>query len=169
LNVLILVLRLVHIVAGVFWVGGALLITFFLTPAVGAAGEAGQKVMQQLVGKVQLTARMTAASVLTVLAGAILYWIDSHGFTSPWTTSGAGLGFGIGAVFALIGFGFGAMVGRTAKAIAKVAAQAGGKPGPDQLSRMQALQQKMGMYGLISSTTLIVAVVCMATARYWLL
>jgi uncharacterized membrane protein len=40
---LIWLLRIIHIVAGVFWVGGTLIMTFFVAPAIGATGESGQK------------------------------------------------------------------------------------------------------------------------------
>ena len=112
-------LRIVHIVAGVFWVGGTLIMTFFLGPTVGATGEAGQKVVGHLMNNLKFSQRMSAASGLTILAGFILYWIDSDGFTSAWMSSGAGTGFGIGAVFALIGMAFGIMIGRTMKALAE--------------------------------------------------
>ena len=39
MNTLVLILRLVHIVAGVFWVGSAMLSAFFITPAVAATAS----------------------------------------------------------------------------------------------------------------------------------
>src|ERR671919_296078 len=112
---LIWLLRIIHIVAGVFWVGGTLIMTFFVGPTVGATGEAGQKFVGHLMNNLKFSNRMSAAAGTTIVAGFILYWIDSAGFTSPWMTSGAGRGFGIGAGFALIGFVFGLLLGRTTK------------------------------------------------------
>ena len=114
MNILIIVLRLLHILAGVLWVGTALVNTFFLSPTAAATGETGQKFMAHLIGQARLSARITVASYLTVLAGAALYWIDSQGFTSAWRSSGPGIGFGLGAVAGLIGFGFGQVVGKNA-------------------------------------------------------
>ena len=167
MNLLIIVLRLIHILAGVFWLGGALMSAFFLSPAIAATGEAGQKFMGYMVTKGHISARLTTASILTVLAGALLYWIDSGGLTSAWTTSATGWGFGIGGIFALIGLGFGMVVGRNIAKMGKIAATAQGKPTQAQVLELQDAQKQMSMASQISTAALIVALVCMATARYW--
>ncbi len=167
MNVLLIILRLIHILSGVFWVGGAVIAYFFLFPAVAATGAAGQQTMGHIVNKGRLTARLTIASMLTVLAGAALYWIDSHGFTSPWTVSAPGLGFALGAIFALVGLGYGLVVGRSFQALSRMAAASQGKPSPEQLSQMQAIQKRIAMASQINTFALILALVCMATARYW--
>ena len=41
MSYLIIFLRLVHILAGVFWVGTAFVMTFYIAPTVGATAEAG--------------------------------------------------------------------------------------------------------------------------------
>lgn len=168
MSVLIIVLRIVHIVGGVFWVGSAMFGTVLLGPAVAATGASGREFMDYLVSKARMSTRMSAASGLTVLAGAILYWIDSSGLTSSWTTSGPGLGFGIGAILALVGMGIGGMVGASGKKIGRLAAAAQGKPSEAQLAEMRAAQAAMSQASLWSTIALIVSLVCMATARYWL-
>lgn len=168
MNVLTLALRLIHILSGVLWVGTALLNTFFLGPTVAATGEAGQKFMAHLVSKARLSARVTLASYLTVIAGAILYWIDSQGFTSGWLTSGAGIGFALGGIAGLIGFGAGQIVGKNATLIGKIASEVRGAPTPQQAAALQQAGAKMTSMGRISSAFLIASLACMATARYWL-
>ncbi len=167
MNVFIIGLRLVHILGGVFWVGSAMMNAFFLTPAGAATGEAGQRMMGHMITKGKMSVRLTVAAVLTVLAGAILYWIDSGGLTSSWTSSATGLGFGIGGLFALVGLVTGAMVGVNASKIGQIAASAQGKPSAEQLSQMQAAQKRMAIASKISTVALIIALICMATARYW--
>jgi uncharacterized membrane protein len=166
-NAFVIVLRLVHILSGVFWVGAGMMTYFFISPAVAATGESGQKMMGHMITKGRMTVRITIAAILTVLAGGILYWIDSGGLTSAWTTSPAGLGFGIGALFALIGLGTGLMVGRNASKLGRIAAAAKGKPSPEQITEMQAAQKQMGTASRLSTFALIIALACMATARYW--
>ena len=168
MNVLIIVLRLLHIVAGVFWVGAAMVSTFFLSPAVAATGEAGRAFMDYLITKARISTRISAASGTTVLAGAILYWLDSQGFTSSWTTSGPGIGFALGAVLALVGMGLGALVGASAKKLGAIAAAAKGKPSAAQLAELKAAQASMSRASLWSTVLLVISLVCMATARYWL-
>jgi uncharacterized membrane protein len=168
MNYLILALRLIHIMGGVFWVGFSIIFSFFIGPTVAATADSGQKFMAHLVTKTRLTGVITASAILTVLAGASLYWIDSQGLTSLWRSSGPGLGFGIGAIFALIGLVFGMMVGRNVGIIGKLASQLQGKPTNEQMDRIQAAQKQLGYAGPISTLSLILALVCMATARYWL-
>lgn len=163
---LIWLLRIIHIVGGIFWVGGTLTMAFFIAPTVGATAEAGQKFIGHLMSNLKFSNRMATAAGLTIAAGFILYWIDSDGFTSAWMSSGAGRGFGIGAVFALIGFVFGLLVGRTTKAMAELGAQFQGKPSAGQMSQMQALRKQQASYANTSAALLIIAAVFMAIARY---
>lgn len=168
MTALVLALRLIHIVGGVFWVGSALLNTFFIAPAVAATADAGQKFMSHLATKARLNMRVMIASILSVLAGAWLYWIDSQGFASAWQSSGPGVGFGLGGLFALVGLGFGMVVGNRATQIGRLAGQAKGKPSTDQLAQVKALQRQMTTASKVSTGALVLALLCMATARYWL-
>ncbi len=167
MNVLVILLRLVHILSGVFWVGGTLISSFFLAPAVAATGEAGQKMMAHIIMKGRMTARIMAAAGLTVLAGAALYWKDSIGLTSAWMTTATGWGFGIGALFALAGLATGSQVGINMNKLGRLATAAQGKPSPEQLAYMQAIQQRTSMFSTLTTVALIIALACMATARYW--
>ena len=168
MSTLIIVLRLIHIVGGVFWVGTALLFNFFLTPSIRASGEAGQKFLGQLlITKSHLAEVHAISGILTVLAGAGLYWIDSGGFTSGWMTSGPGLGFGIGGIFGFLGVITSILVALPLRALAETAAQIQGSPTPEQMDKIQAAQKRLGVMGRIDSAVLIIALICMATARYW--
>jgi uncharacterized membrane protein len=163
---LIWLLRITHILAGVVWVGGALIMTLFVAPTVAATAEAGQKFIGHLMNNLKFSQRISAAAGLAILAGLLLYWNDSAGFTSAWMNSGPGRGFGIGAAFALVGFVFGIMLGRTLKSMAQLGAQVQGKPGPEQAAQLQALRGKQALYSRINVAALILSVVFMSIARY---
>jgi uncharacterized membrane protein len=160
-------LRIIHIVAGVYWVGGTLMMTFFISPAAGATAEAGQKFMSQLMFPMKFGQKMAAAGGLTILAGILLFWHDSSGFTSTWMDSGAGRGFGIGAVFAVIGFVFGILIGRTTRAMAQLGALFQGKPSNEQMAQMQKLQKRQKAYSRTASIMLIISLIFMSIARYF--
>lgn len=162
---LIWLLRIIHIVGGVFWVGGTLMMTFFIGPTIGATAEAGQRFVGYLMNNLKLSNRMSAVAGSTVLAGAILYGLDARAGTA-WVRSGMGIGLGIGAVFALLGFVTGIMIGQTTKAMAQLGAQFQGKPTAAQMTQMQTIQKQQRMYSLISAAALLVAVVFMAISRY---
>jgi hypothetical protein len=166
-NAFIIVLRLLHILGGVLWIGTALLNTFFLSPTAAATGDAGQKFMAHLVGQARLSARITLASYLTVISGAALYWIDSQGFTSAWQSSGPGIGFGLGALAGFVGFGFGQIVAKSASTIARIVGQIQGAPTPEQAAALAQARARMTSCGRISTAVLILSLALMATARYW--
>ena len=160
-------LRIIHIGAGIFWVGGVLIMAFFIGPTVSATAEAGQRFVGHLVGNLKFSNRMAAAAGATILAGAMLYWIDSAGFTSAWMKSGAGTGFTIGAIAALIGFGIGLGVGRITKEMGRLAMQIQGKPTSEQLAQLDALQKRQAMLSKYTAYALIISVIFMAIARYF--
>ena len=140
MHYLTIVLRLIHVGAGAFWFGSAILLGFYISPTVAATGEAGQKFMGALVKNAGITRVISAAAGLTALAGLGLYWIDSDGFTSAWTRSGPGVVFGIGGFFGLIGFIFGMQIGTNLNALVKV-----GSEQPRHLVRQCAHDGSVGM------------------------
>lgn len=162
---LIWLLRIIHIVAGVFWVGGTLIMTFFVGPTVGATGESGQKFVGHLMNNLKFSNRMSTAAGLTILAGLILFGLDARA-GAAWLRSGFATGLSIGAAFAIIGFVFGIMIGRTTKAMAELGAQMQGRPTAEQMSQMQSIQKQQATYSKLSATALILATTFMAIARY---
>ncbi len=166
MDYLFLTLRVVHIGAGIFWVGGTLMMTFFIAPTVGAMGEAGPKFVAHLVRNLKFTTRMSVAAGLTALAGVWLYWIDSNGFQSAWMASGAGTGFGVGSAFGVIGFIFGILIGRTTNALVNLGGQIQGKPSPEQAMQLQMLQRRQALFSRVTAASLILSVVFMSVARF---
>jgi hypothetical protein len=101
---LIVLLRIIHILAGVFWAGAAFMVAAFLEPNARALGPDGGKFMQRLVGQMHMTTIILVAAFLNVLAGIWLYWIFSSGFKVEWIASDQGLSLTIGAVAAIVTF-----------------------------------------------------------------
>ena len=162
---LIWLLRIIHIVAGVFWVGGALIMTFFVGPAVGATGESGQKFVGHLMNNLKLSNRLAAAAGSSILAGLILFGLDARA-GEAWIRSSFATGLSIGAGFAFVGFILGILIGRNVKAMAQLGAQMQGRPSPDQIAKMQAIQRRQSTYSYLNVAALVLAVIFMAIARY---
>ena len=162
---LVWLLRIIHIVAGVFWVGGTLTMTFFVGPTIGATGESGQKFVGHLMNNLKFSNRIGAAAGSTILAGLILFWLDARA-GEAWLRSSFATGLRIGAALALVGLLLGIIGGRTARAMAQLGAQIQGKPSPAQLTQMQAIQKRQSAYSTIAAITLVLAVVFMAIARF---
>ncbi|QLQ04659.1 MAG: hypothetical protein HZY76_00160 [Anaerolineae bacterium] len=106
MSIVLLLLRLIHIVAGAFWVGAGVAYFLYFEPS-AKAGPARSKFMQELIGKYRYPIFMNVSSLLTILAGLGLYWASSGGLSAAWLTSGPGLGFTLGALAGLIAFGIG--------------------------------------------------------------
>jgi uncharacterized membrane protein len=163
-----ILLRLVHVLGAIFWVGGSLMMTLFVGPAIAADPQGGRKVLQHLMTNGKVSAWLSAAAGASVLAGLILYWLDSDGFRSAWTTSSTGIGFGLGALFGLAGFVAGIMIGRNNKAMAELGAQIQGQPTPEQAAQMAAIRNSLQRLTPLNIAALAVAALLMATARYFL-
>jgi uncharacterized membrane protein len=167
---LLMLLRLVHIVVGVFWVGAVAFIAFFLLPTIQSVGAAGEAVMRQLNQIRRMQGWLTAAAVLTILAGLLLYWHDSAGFGSvQWMRSGPGVTFGLGAVLAIAATGFhSAVIAPAARELAAIMARAdaaGGPPSSD-LATVQRLQARLAWGARTWAVLLLLAAAAMSVARY---
>jgi uncharacterized membrane protein len=162
-----LVLRILHIGAGVFWVGSTLLLATVINPALKSTGESGQKFVDYLVKHHRFGTESAGAGGMAGLAGLLLYWRDSAGLTSSWMTSSAGIGFAVGALLGLIGFIFGFLNDRNMKVMVQLREQIQGTPTGEQSSQLQQLGKQQNMYLSICTVSLTLALWIMATARYY--
>ena len=58
------------------------------------------------------------------------------------------------------------MTGRNMGTMSKIAAEAQGKPSPEQVAQIQSIQKQQVLIGSLNSYSLILAVIFMALARY---
>ena len=165
---IVVVLRLFHIGAGVFWVGGVLMFARFIFPAVQAVGPAAGPFMDQLTRVRQLPRALLGAGFVTSLSGLLLYWHDSAGFQGAFMSSVPGMTFGTGGLLAIVALVIGLTVNApTAKRLGALAAAAqGAPPSPEQSAQMQQLQARLGAAARIVMVLLVLATAAMATARY---
>jgi uncharacterized membrane protein len=167
MNYYLLVLRILHIGAGVFWVGSTLLLATVINPALKETGETGQKFVDFLIKNKRFGTESAGAGGMAGIAGLLLYWRDSGGFTSAWMTSSAGIGYAIGAVLGLVAFIFGILTDRKLKAMMQLREQIQGTPTGEQTSQLQYLGKQQNIYLYICAGTLTLALWIMATARYF--
>jgi uncharacterized membrane protein len=164
------VLRLIHIFAGIIWVGFGMFLLFLLVPTARQLGPEGQAFMRGFLKRSAFNRMLPIASLLTTAAGLWLYYKVSDSFNTDWMKSDGGIVLSVGSVAGLLAFGHGATAtGPASEKIVKLGdtidAQ-DGPPTPDQIAALQALQKKMTLHGRISVGLLIIAVVGMASARY---
>ena len=163
-------LRLVHVLAGVFWVGSAIFMAAFIAPTVRAIGPAGGQVMQQLGQVRKVPLYMMSSMALTLLSGIDLYRRASGNFSNGWAGSGPGMTFGLGGIFAIlaaiVGLTMGMPTARRLGALGASIAKSGGPPSAEQIAEMQRLQGRMTTAGALGAGLLVLATAAMAVARY---
>jgi hypothetical protein len=96
-----IILRLIHILAGIFWAGTAFLVAGFLVPTARARGREGGLFLQHLMLQRRLSDFLGVAMLLTVLSGVGMYIrlaVASHG---TWPRTPPGIAYGVGAVAAI--------------------------------------------------------------------
>ncbi|HEX9729259.1 MAG TPA: hypothetical protein VGA37_12205 [Gemmatimonadales bacterium] len=160
---LLVSLRLVHVVLGVFWAGTLIFTALFLAPAIRDTGPDGAKVMGALLRR-RFFDIMPAVALLTLLSGVWLYWRVSGGFNPDYVRSASGATLGVGGVAAIIAFGIGVGVMRPAMLRAAALMQA-----PDrerQQDTIQRLRQRGTTGGRVVAALLVLAAAAMAVARY---
>lgn len=164
-----IILRLIHIFAGVFWAGANFVMAGFITPSVQATAPESGKFMQHLAQKSGFPRFSEVAGWLTILAGLGLYWLISDGFQLSWFSTRRGIILSIGALLAIIAMVIAyAMQKPAAKRLGALGQEiqaSGGPPSPEQLAEIQAQQKKLARGSLWSAVLLIGAVVGMALSR----
>lgn len=164
------VLRILHILAGVFWVGAAFTTILFIQSTAREVGPAAGPFISHLAGKKHLVDWVLRAAGLTILAGLLLYWRVSGGLDGGWIASAQGLSLTIGALSGMTAFTLGLTIVRptimASLAIGREVAESGGPPTPEQGARIQALQARSKAVGNVIVPLLVVAVAGMAVARY---
>lgn len=166
-----LLLRLIHILSGIFWVGAAVTMFLFLQPTAQATAREGQRFMLHLLRNRRFTEVVLASALLTVAAGAILFWRDSNGLQLAWMSRPPGLGFTVGAAAALIGLLLFVLVGYPAgRRLIAVGSRLEAErrpPTDDEQRTLAGGQRTLKRVGVTVVVLLAIAAASMSTARYW--
>ena len=126
-NLFMIVFRLLHIVAGVLWVGSAFLFVGFIGPSAAEVGPAAGPILHAAVKKRKVPKVITGLGITTVVGRNVERLVD----------------------------------------MSDTVAASGGPPTPEQQARIEHLGGEIEKHGKIDLVLLLLAVACMATARYW--
>jgi uncharacterized membrane protein len=172
-SVFMIVFRFFHILAGVLWVGSAFLFVGFIGPSAAEVGPSAGPLLVAAVKKRKVVKVITALGGTTTLAGWILWLHDmsAYGGLHDWTTSRFGIGITIGAVLATFSAVEGSInVGGNVERLVDLGlemAASDGPPAPEMQTRIETIGRRLELHGKLDLIVLILAVTCMATARYW--
>ena len=166
----LLVLRLIHIFGGIFWVGSMFLTTFFLTPAVRASPSVAGQVMAGLQTRRFFVVLPTVA-LITIASGIRLLYLASAGFAESYLSTATGRAFSVGGVAAIVAFLLAMLVSRPGFVrIGQLAATLSTLTDESEKQRatveMQRLSGRVGIANSFVVLMLVIAAAGMAVARY---
>jgi uncharacterized membrane protein len=167
----VLILRLIHIGAGAFWVGAVFTNVLFLQPTAVALGPEGGRFSYHLARHRWFSRWVLIAAATTVLAGVVLLWTSTNGFDPELLFGPARVGFTVGGLIAILTFAFGALyvyprTERVVRIMSDVMAAARA-PAPEEQAQLARLRGELLRAGYVIVASITVATAAMATARYW--
>lgn len=167
----VVVLRLIHIGAGAFWVGAVFTFFLFVQPAAMAVGPEGTRFTFELLHHRRLPVVILGAAAVTVLAGIWLLVITSNGLDTDLLFDASRLGYTVGGVVAILTFAIGALYvlprTQTVERILGLLVAERRPPTPDEQQTLARISQESRRAGWVVLIGLSVAVAAMATARLW--
>jgi uncharacterized membrane protein len=164
------VLRLVHILGGMIWVGAGVFNSFFLLPALAQAGPAAGQVLAGLQRRRVFTF-LPIVALLTILSGVRLMQLTSGGFSPAWFASPPGRTYAWSGVAAIVGFVVGIVVARpaairAASIGATLAATTDAVARAPLTAKLERLRRTSSIASSISVGLVVLAAAGMAVARY---
>lgn len=164
----LLVLRIIHVLGGIVWVGGAVLMAFFIAPALQSAGPAAGPIMGAL-QKRKLMVILPIIALLTILTGLRLLMLMSSNFGAGYFRSPMGMTYASAGLLSILAFVVGILVNRPTmlKLGALQQSMASDPTSKEKIAaEIKKLQLRMAMAGWIVTAMLIAAATGMAVARY---
>lgn len=165
----LIVLRLVHVLGGIFWVGGGLYSTLFMMPALGKAGPAMAPIMAELMRRKLFTV-LPVVALLTMLSGLRLLWIVSGGFGAGYFGTASGLTYSIAGGASIVGFLAAMFYARPAGvrlgALMPTLAALTGEAKTKAEAEAAALRNQNALWTAIAMGLLTVSAIGMSVARY---
>jgi uncharacterized membrane protein len=165
-----LVLRLIHIISGIIWLGSGVFTAFLLVPALSKSPAVMGQVMAGLERRRMFPVLLSVAT-LTILSGIRLLWVDSAGFEAAYFARGTGRTFAISALAAIVAYVLSFRVSRHAAVRATaVAASLAASAQAVERERLSAELNRLRRRSAIATTVAagfgLLAASGMAIARY---
>ncbi len=172
-QILIVILRLLHITFGMFWVGSALTTSFLTLPTVRATGPIGGRFFGEFLRRNNYSRLMLAAGVVTIASGLLLYWNFYVGLAWSLSHPGPETIFELGGLIAItVAVAANTLIPSVAGRLTAIGGQIdaqgrdGGTPAPELLAERNQLSLRLGRIGMANASLLVVAVGLMAVGRY---
>lgn len=161
-----LIIKLLHVFAGVFWFGAAAILVFFIMPTAGAVGPGAAPFITHLNTKLQLPRVVLWAASINLVMGLGLMWRVSAGFNADYFKSPGSHAVTMGAAFGIIAFLIAMMVQiPRAKHIAQLTTQAAEKPSDALTATLATERKKFALGGKFLLVALTISLIGMLLAH----
>jgi uncharacterized membrane protein len=161
MNSELIVLRIVHILAGVFWVGAALYLALLLEPRLRGLGRDVEQAVLTSISRLN-SLWITGSAVVTIVFGlTLIARTPSRGFDQLFST-GWGVAISIGLFASLAAFLLSGYVGAQT---ARLRRSLSGESQADAISS-NALRRRIALFSRLNAALVVIAVGAMASARY---
>ena len=157
MNSELVVLRILHIVSGVFWAGAAVYLAVVLEPKLRQIVE---RDVLQAISKLN-SYWITGSAIVTILAGFALISRTPGRSFSELFSNGWGSAIGIGLIASLAAFFLSGMVGASTARLRRGLAD-----GTASAETIAKLQGRIAMGSRVNTALVLIAVGTMAAARY---
>ena len=160
------ILRLLHILPGVLWAGGAVLSTFVIMPIVMRQAPPVRKAVLEPLSKA-FSMYLLAMGAVTIIFGMILVSrTPGRGYGELFTT-GWGWSIGLGMIAAIVAWVIGLMVGRAGRKMGALGRTVGdGPPTPELAAEIMATAARLKLLSRTATVLVVFAVCAMAVARW---
>jgi len=169
MDLIIVVLRWIHVVGGTLWVGSMTFTAFALGPAIDDAGPGAGAIMPALQRRGVMTV-LPLLGLATILSGLWLLWMVAGGDLAGFVATPTGMALALGGLAALLAYLIGMLVARPSMmAAAAILQSLGSAPAGERDSRLAEatrLRTRGLKAGRLVATLLILATTGMAVARY---
>lgn len=164
-----LLLRVLHILGGIFWLGSGLFTSLFLVPALASSGATAGEVMAALQQRRLFTA-LPLVAVATILTGLRLMWITSAGFSPAYFASASGRTFAAAGAATTVAFLLALLISRpSAMRAGQLGREIAAAPEGSRatlVTEQAALQRRSAVAGAAATTLLVLGAAGMSVARY---
>ena len=156
-------IKLLHVLAGMFWVGAAIITPLYLLATARAIGPAAGPFMKHVINVRKLPVAFNVAAGLNMLTGLGLYDNLSQHFRHPLVTSFNGWALTLGGLCGVLAFVWGAIVpGPAARRLVALTSKITGTPTPEQAAEIGRLQARLHVGGMIAAMLLVLSLAGMA-------
>ena len=164
MDVEMVIVRIVHIGFGAFWLGSAVFLAFVLEPTLRSMGPDYQGPVMGRTGKLAGPV-IGGSGVITILAG--IYLALRLRFFERFPETGWGWAILIGFIVAIGAMATGGITGATVQRMGRIRQGIEGRPpNPDEVSQLQRLGGQLALLGRTTAILVIIATGAMASARY---